>query len=240
MLPTLVSHCSSLLGIGAVLLETNLVSAIQRPLTALINEQRYRRHFLPTDSRQNAATEEIAGHFYVALDANGSGYIEHSGMKELGRRLIEIQQREQSSALALTLMAHLDAFWMQMVTSLDRDADGRISQEEFRLFFGRLAHGLEVNSGDAAEALNRLTDVLFTVCDRNASSAMSEAEFVQFARAHGSSDAVASAGFRLFDRDRKGSISLQEWQQFMQDPFKSRKLNDAAAVVFGPGSRESA
>ena len=68
---------------------------------------------------------------------------------------------------------------------------------------------------------------------------MSEAEFVQFARANGSSDAVASAGFRLIDRDRNGHISLDEWRQFMHDLFQSRKLNDASAVVFGPDSRPS-
>jgi Ca2+-binding EF-hand superfamily protein len=124
-----------------------------------------------------------------------------------------------------------------MVTSLDRDADGRISQEEFRLFCSRLAQGLATHSGGAAEALNSLSDVLFTVCDHNANGTMSEGEFVQFARAHGSSDAVAAAGFRLIDRDRNGTISLEEWRHFMHDLFQSRKLNDAAAVVFGPGSR---
>lgn len=178
-----------------------------------------------------------AHNFYLALDVNGNGYLEHSDMKEMGRRLIEGQQRDKGSAVALALMAHLDTFWTQMVTSLDRDADGRISQEEFRLFCSRLAQGLATHSGGAAEALNSLSDVLFTVCDHNANGTMSEGEFVQFARAHGSSDAVAAAGFRLIDRDRNGTISLEEWRHFMHDLFQSRKLNDAAAVVFGPGSR---
>lgn len=40
------------------------MSASSRSITALIQEQRYRRHFLLTDSRQNAATECIAGLAY--------------------------------------------------------------------------------------------------------------------------------------------------------------------------------
>ena len=180
-----------------------------------------------------------AHNFYLALDLNRNGYLEHSDMKDFGRRLIEGQQRDKSSAVALALMAHLDAFWTQIVGSLDRDADGRISEEEFRLFCGRLAQGLATKSGGAAELLTSLSDALFTVGDHNTNGTMSEGEFVKFAMALGSSDAVAAAGFRLIDRDRNGNISLQEWRQFMHDLFQSRKLNDAAAVVFGPGSRES-
>lgn len=68
--------------------------------------------------------------------------------------------------------------------------------------------------------------------------ALSESEFVAFTRAHGLLDAVASAGFRLIDRDRNGHISQEEWMRFMRDLFVSRKLNDASAVVFGPGCRD--
>ncbi len=57
-------HFSSSLDTCLAFFQTDVVSASSRSLRALLQEQRYRRHFLPTDSRQNAVTEGIAGLAY--------------------------------------------------------------------------------------------------------------------------------------------------------------------------------
>lgn len=44
-----------------------------------------------------------------------------------------------------------------------------------------------------------------------------------------------TVGLKLIARDSNGSIAKPEWLRLMRDVFLSRKLNDASAVVFGPG-----
>lgn len=84
------------------------------------------------------------------------------------------------------------------------------------------------------------TDALFTVCEHHEAGTLAEDDFVRLGRAYGLSDLVALTGFKLIDRNGNGRISKEEWQRFMRDVFLSQKLNDAAAVVFGPGCRDQA
>ena len=79
---------------------------------------------------------------------------------------------------------------------------------------------------------------LFTMADKDSSGSLSPREFAQCVRAYGVKEATAAAAFWLIDRDKSGRISREEFQTFMRDVFQSRALNDAAALVFGPGSRQ--
>ena len=166
-----------------------------------------------------------------------NGYVEQADLDALALRLIDSQRRERNSVIHTELLTSLKGFWNELVRSIDRNADGRISREEFLQFCQSVARDL---SGSAGNSIRSLSNVLFIVCDRNQTGTLSEAEFLQFARAYGLADAVAVAGFALIDRDRNGSITKEEWLRFLQDVFVSQKHSDAAAVVFGPGCREHA
>lgn len=175
-----------------------------------------------------------AHNFYLALDVDDNGHLEQADVDALGRRLLENQPRRQGSAVQSRLQSSLLGYWEEMVKFVDGDQDGRVSKEEFIQFCIALPADL---SGPAGSAIQTLSDVLFTVCDRNDAGLLSENDFTLFARAYGLSERVASAGFRLIDRNGNGQITKEEWLRFMRDVFISRKLNDAAAVVFGPGCR---
>jgi Ca2+-binding EF-hand superfamily protein len=120
---------------------------------------------------------------------------------------------------------------------VDYDRDGRISREEFLQF---CETALADKSSPASQTVESLSAALFAIYDQNDTGTLSEAEFLLFARACGLVDAVATAGFNLIDRDRNGRIAKDEWQRFLRGVFLSRKMNDAAAVVFGPGCRDIA
>ncbi len=191
----------------------------------------------PSDAVYRTDIQKIkAYHLYLALDVDDNGYLEQADLEALGRRLIENQKREPNSPIHVELRTELGAYWKALQEFVDRNQDGRISKEEYIQFCASLAADLK---GPAGVTVQSLSNVLFMVCDRNHTGTLSEHEFVQFARAYGLSDAAAVAGFKLIDHDRNGSITKEEWLRFMRDVFLSRKLNDAAAVVFGPGCREN-
>lgn len=178
-----------------------------------------------------------AYNLYLAMDVDDNGFLEQADVDALGRRLLENQQREKDAPVAIELRRRLAAYWQQLIGLVDSDRDARVSREEFLQFCLTVTNDF---TGAAGESVQALSDILFTVCDRNGNGTLSETEFLQWGRAYGFSDSVAIAGFNLIDRDRNGRITREEWLHFMRDVFLSRKLNDASAVVFGPGCRDHA
>lgn len=178
-----------------------------------------------------------AYNLYLAFDVDDNGFLEQADVDALGRRLLESQQREEDSPVSIELRRRLAAYWQQLIAGVDSDRDTRVSREEFLRFCLTVTNDF---TGPAGESVQALSDILFTVCDRNENGTLSETEFLQWGRAYGFSDSVAIAGFNLIDRDRNGRITREEWLHFMRDVFLSKKLNDASAVVFGPGCRDRA
>lgn len=175
-----------------------------------------------------------AYNLYQALDVHKNGYVEKADLDALAERLAQGQGRAKGSPLHAELQTRLYAYWAQMVKSLDGNRDDRVSQDEFLQFAARL---MKNPSSPESQSIEAVSDVIFTMADRDGSGTISEREFVQCFQSYGVSDSAALTGFRLVDQDGNGRITRIEWLAFMRDVFFSRELNDAAAVVFGPGSR---
>lgn len=190
----------------------------------------------PSVQPHRSDIQKIKAHnLFLALDVDENDSIERSDLDSLAVRVLENQRQRRESPTAMELLSTLHGFWKELALSVDRNEDGRISREEFLKFCVDLPRDL---SGSVGHCVRSLSAALFVVCDRNQTGSLSESEFVQFARACGITEAVATAGFLLIDRDRNGAISKEEWLRFMQDVFVSHKLGDAAALVFGPGCRD--
>lgn len=186
-------------------------------------------------SRRSDIQRIKAHNLYLAMDVDENGFIEQADVNALGLRLLASQRRAPGSVVHARLQEALSAYWREIVRLVDSDQDGRISREEFLQFCLALPRDL---SGPAGDSVRAMADALFTVCDRNETGSLAEDDFVRLGRAYGLSDLVAITGFKLIDRNGNGRISKEEWQRFMRDVFLSQKLNDAAAVVFGPGCRD--
>lgn len=209
-----------------------LLSPPAEPANGTLTESRSTRPQLHRTDIQKIKAYNL----YLALDLDHNGFLELSDVDAFAQRLTATMAKEPDASLRAQLLTTLHAYWREITQFVDRNADGRISREEFLSFCSAMADDL---SGPAGDAVNAMANIIFTVYDQNRSATLSEREFLQFTRAHGLLDSVSSAGFRLIDRDQSGHISKEEWLRFLRDVFVSRKLNDAAAVVFGPGCRDT-
>lgn len=176
-----------------------------------------------------------AYNLFLAFDVEKSGYLDKADLDVLARQIAQSQGQDVGSPLYGELQAKLVAYWNQMMTSLDRDGDRRISADEFWKFAGQI---MKNPMGPQEQSILAISDVIFTMADKDSSGSLSPREFAQCVRAYGVKEATAAAAFWLIDRDKSGRISREEFQTFMRDVFQSRALNDAAALVFGPGSRQ--
>lgn len=190
-----------------------------------------------SDEHARSDIQRLKAHnLYRAFDIDDNGYIEKRDSEALALRVIENQGRKPGSPIHQELQSRLAAYWSEMVRYLDIDHDGRISREEFLQFTSSLTRDLSGAGGKAVEAL---AEVLFAIADHDGAGTISEGEFLGWSRAYGILDHAAAAGFRLLDEAGSGRISRESWQRFTRLIFQSKRMNDAAAVVFGPGSRKS-
>lgn len=191
-----------------------------------------------SDENARSDIQRLKAHnLYRAFDIDDNGYIEKRDADALAHRIIENQRRQPGSSLHQELQRRLAAYWSEMVRYLDIDHDGRVSREEFLQFTSGLTRDL---SGAGGKAVESLADVLFAIADHDGAGTITESEFLGWSRAYGILDHAAAAGFRLLDEAGTGRISRDTWHRFTRLIFQSKRTNDAAALVFGPGSRKEA
>jgi len=176
-----------------------------------------------------------AYNLYQAFDVEKNGSLDKADLDKLARQITESQGHTPGSPLHTELQDKLTACWNQMVQSLDANKDARVSSDEFLKFADKIMRNPQ---GPEGQSIYSLSDVIFTMADQDGSGSVSQKEFVQCIRAYGVADAAAATAYRLIDGDKNGRISREEFQRFMRDVFQSSALNDAAALVFGPGSRK--
>ena len=190
------------------------------------------------ESRLQARRSDIqrlkAANLYGSFDIDRNGYLERFDVDKLCKRIIEGLGRQASAQLQGEVQRRLLDYWNDLVRFLDRNKDGRVSREEFLQFCAKLGRD---PSDESDKTIQALADVLFIIVDRDGAGTISEKEFIGWTRAYGIVESAASAGFRLIDNDGNGLITRDEWNQFVRDIFQSQKMNDATAIVFGPGAR---
>lgn len=190
----------------------------------------------PASSAGEGAQSDIqkvkAHNLFRAIDVDGNGFLERADIDALVRRIIENQRRPAGSDLHAALQRSYYAYWADLLRFTDGDKDARVSKEEFLQYSAKLAQTLE-----GAESIQAISDTLFTIADHDGRGTISTGEFLQWTRAYGVLDTVAASAFELLDSDKNGRIDHSEWSAFMRDVMQSTSINDAAALVFGPGCR---
>lgn len=177
-----------------------------------------------------------AYNLFLAFDVEKSGYLDKADLDKLAQQITETMGRTVGSAIYTELQGKLQAYWNQMMAALDTNRDDRVSADEFLKFAAKI---MKNPKGPEEASILALGDVIFTMADQDGSGGLSAKEFTLCIRAYGVDEKAAASAFWMIDRDKSGRITREEFQQFMREVFQSSALNDAAALVFGPGSRKA-
>jgi Ca2+-binding EF-hand superfamily protein len=147
---------------------------------------------------------------FDALDTNSNGYLEAEDFDRLGHRIIEALDVAESSPKAQALHAGCRSYWKGLVSTLDRDGDGKLSSEEYARFH---------EPADFEGGVRPYAEALTAICDRDDDGFVQHADFVRGMRAVGFPEDNIEALFRALDPHGTGQVSMSEWRTAIEEFF---------------------
>jgi Ca2+-binding EF-hand superfamily protein len=147
---------------------------------------------------------------FDALDTNSNGYLEADDFDRLGHRIIQALDVAESSPKAQMLHAGCRRYWQGLVSSLDRNNDGKLTSDEYARFHE--PNEFEENVRPYAEALT-------AICDRDDDGFVQHADFVRGLRGVGFPEDNIQALFQAFDPQGTGRVATSEWRTAIEEFF---------------------
>ncbi|HEX6342603.1 lipase family protein [Umezawaea sp.] len=165
---------------------------------------------------------------FSALDANGDGRLTPDDFEVFALRLVQAFGEPPGSPTALAVRERYRALWRAVERRCDTDADGSVSQAEYR----RLLDGATGDDGFDAD-VRPLAEAVLLLVDTDTDGVVDGAEFSRLLRACGLSDDEASAVLAAVDRDRDGSVSVAEIVEVVRDFCLDPAASGAGRWLFG-------
>ena len=164
------------------------------------------------------------------IDAGGEGVIEREDLLGLGARLLVGFGESPTSVTGSGLVDGFDGIWSTLSGALGRDADSRISREEFRS--GMTGAFVE---GDQYDTVFRpATVAVADLCDDDGDGLIGPREFRTLLSAFGTAYDDVDEAFDRLDRASRGALTVDElivaaWQYYVSDDPSA-----AGNWLFGP------
>jgi Ca2+-binding EF-hand superfamily protein len=161
-------------------------------------------------------------------DSNGNGYIEEADFKRLLGQFLAMFGESPTSARGAEVARLWDDHWQALLATVDHEADGRISRQEWREGMARLA-------GDEASRNRVLTAVataVFRLMDTDGDDKVGAAEWRSFQESIGNRGA-AEASFRHMDVNHNGYLTVQELVSAAHEYFTSPNPGARGGWLFG-------
>ncbi|MEU6742094.1 EF-hand domain-containing protein [Streptosporangium sandarakinum] len=152
-------------------------------------------------------------------DQNGDGILEPADALALAARIIAYLGEPFNSPKAQALLDGFENFWKHVSARMDTNQDGKVTPLEWRTgMIGAFA-------GDSKafdEGFRPLAEALWSICDRDDDGTVGPNEFAAFQRAFGTSPANSMIAFDRLDKDKSGTLSVDEllaaWQEYYTSP----------------------
>lgn len=164
------------------------------------------------------------------IDAGGKGVIEREDLLGLGARLLVGFGEWPTSAIGNALVDGFDGIWSSLCGVLERDADSRLSRDDFR-------SGMTVAfvTGDRYEPVFRpATVAVAELCDHDDDGHIGPREFRTMLSAFGTAYDDVDAAFDRLDQSRRGTLTRDELVLAAMQFYAGEDPSAPGNWLFGP------
>ncbi|MER5862753.1 EF-hand domain-containing protein [Kitasatospora sp. NPDC002040] len=162
-------------------------------------------------------------------DLDRDGLIDASDVLGLAVRTVVAAGADFDSPKAVAMLKASQGWWRALVADLDSNRDQKIQRHEYRVGMRLLAEA----PGAFDDVLRPAALAVFRLMDRNEDGWISAAEFWDFQRAFGSSEAAARFAFEKLDTDRDGVLSEAELLSAFRGFYTSTDPDQVGNHLFG-------
>ncbi|GIG68822.1 EF-hand domain-containing protein [Phytomonospora endophytica] len=167
------------------------------------------------------------GRHFDLIDTNGDGKIDMSDFELIVTRLGQEFGQAPGTPKHSALRDAYAALWTGMQGSMDLDADGAVSRDEY-------VRGLETNAAASYQAyLAPVASAIIGLCDTDNDGRISGEELAGIHRGLGMADKDHAAAMRNLDRDGNGYIDQTELTDAIRDFFSSDDPQARGNSLFG-------
>jgi Ca2+-binding EF-hand superfamily protein len=170
------------------------------------------------------ATDRLKKRFEM-LDADSTGYLEQKDFTELASRVVRALGQSEQDPKAQALVEGYQQYWNDLFGTLDANADGRISLDEF-LSAGRAPNHFADNGSSFAHGLANLADV-------NDDGFVEGPDLVSCLTAIGFAPDDANTFLGLLDTAGDGRVPTADWAKAIENYYTSESADVAARVLIG-------
>ncbi|GAA0953680.1 hypothetical protein [Nonomuraea longicatena] len=164
------------------------------------------------------------------IDVGGRGEIERGDLLGLGARILVGFGESPTSMTGTRLVDGFDGIWAALVGELDRDADTRISREEFR----RGMTSAFVEGGQFEPVFFPATRAVAELCDADGDGRIGPSEFRTMLSAFGTAYDDVDEAFDRLDREGCGSLSVSDLVDAARQYYTGDDPHSAGNWLFGP------
>ncbi|MFI9051936.1 oxygenase MpaB family protein [Streptomyces sp. NPDC053427] len=178
--------------------------------------------------REGARSHRVDAFFRQVLDQTGDGYINAADLQAMAHNAC--WQLELDEAREAEVYAAFDTWWQQIRSTMDADADGRVSRAEF---VTAMLAGIDRDPDYLATGLHIAVHALFRAADADGSGHLCADEYRALFGGSRVHPAELNHGFRQLDADGDGQITEEEFVHAFTEYFTARADTTAGAQLLG-------
>ncbi|GLY90288.1 EF-hand domain-containing protein [Actinoallomurus iriomotensis] len=175
----------------------------------------------------SGARERVLLRFRI-LDADGNGYLDESDFDRLAAEVLNAMGEPRESAKGQAVLDGHRRFWASLRATLDADADGRISREEYLAKLG--------DPGDAEQTVTDYATSIAALVDRDDDGYVERDDFLTCMTASGFPPAASATVFEELDPSGDGRIAVDHWAAAIVDWYRSERTDIPGHVLVAPTS----
>ena len=175
-------------------------------------------------------------HKFELLDIDGNGLIEYKDFQHVIEVLAQQREWEPDNPALQRLAATNEGLWKAIQSFCDADMDGSITQDEWLEYHAQAlhrAHEFEQLIPGFETTMAAFTGFVHELLDADGDGVVVEEDYLELSRAHGLDDVKAIRIFDNIDKDRDGTLTLDEVSELVREFYLSDDPEAPGNEFFG-------